>query len=125
MPTVWPGVMTVVEFAPAALSLPSNVSGPLLAVTFSAFALVTAVLARRDRAEDCGCFGGDSVPATRLHAVVNACVAGLALAATPFLVVAKIGSILASAVLHRLDLSCKVTAAGFPKNYVVIARRAD
>jgi SAM-dependent methyltransferase len=50
---------------------------------------------------------------------------GLVLAATPFLAAAKIASILAAAVFQRLDLRCKVTDGGFPKNYVVIARRSN
>jgi SAM-dependent methyltransferase len=48
---------------------------------------------------------------------------GIALLATPLLVVTKTASVLASATFHRLDLKCKVTGAGFPKNYVVLARR--
>lgn len=42
----------------------------------------------------------------------------------PLLLLVRIAALGMAALLYRLDLVCKITAVGFPKNYVVIARRA-
>jgi hypothetical protein len=47
----------------------------------------------------------------------------VAIMATPFLFIVKMVSPLAAAVLYRLDLRWKVTHLGFPKNYVIVARK--
>jgi SAM-dependent methyltransferase len=43
--------------------------------------------------------------------------------ATPFLLLTKAASLVAAAILYRLDMVCKPTQFGFPKSYVVIARK--
>jgi SAM-dependent methyltransferase len=48
---------------------------------------------------------------------------GIVLLAAPFLALIKLFAVLAAMLLFRLDVRCKVTGAGFPKNYVVIAQR--
>lgn len=47
----------------------------------------------------------------------------MAVLVTPFLLLTKAASLAAAAILYRLDMACKPTQAGFPKNYVVIARK--
>lgn len=50
---------------------------------------------------------------------------GIAVLATPFLFGVKMLSLFAAAVLYRLDLRWKVTHCGFPKNYVIVARKPE
>jgi hypothetical protein len=49
----------------------------------------------------------------------------IAFLATLFLVTIKALSLFAAAVFYRLDLHCKVTHLGFPKNYVIFAAKPD
>ena len=50
---------------------------------------------------------------------------GIAVVATPLLFMIKTASLFAAAALYRLDLRWKVTDLGFPKNYVIVARKPD
>ena len=50
---------------------------------------------------------------------------GVAVVATPLLFMIKTASLFAAAALYRLDLRWKVTDLGFPKNYVIVARKPD
>ena len=49
----------------------------------------------------------------------------LAFLTTPFLVLVKAVSLFAAAVFYRLDLRWKVTHCGFPKNYVIFAKKPE
>ena len=49
----------------------------------------------------------------------------LSLFATPFLIATRAIALFAAAILYRLDLCWKVTHIGFPKNYVVMARKPE
>lgn len=40
---------------------------------------------------------------------------------TPLLILMRLAALLASAIFYRLDVRWKITNAGFPKNYVVVA----
>lgn len=65
----------------AALVRPSPVTAGLVALSYSCFAVfVVVVLARGGPLASCGCFGKPDTPATRVHVVVDLCLAGSALA---------------------------------------------
>jgi len=44
---------------------------------------------------------------------------------TPFLVLTRIAALMGAAVFYRLDLRWKISSAGFPKNYVVVATKPN
>jgi hypothetical protein len=79
----WPFALAIGELAVAvaALTLPSALSGPLLAVTFGAFAVVTAILVGRDADQDCGCFGVGGHRPSWSQAIADGLLGVLALAA--------------------------------------------
>ncbi len=43
----------------------------------------------------------------------------------PLLIFMRLAALLGSAIFYRLDMRWKITAAGFPKNYVVVASKSD
>ncbi|WP_233220116.1 hypothetical protein, partial [Pleurocapsa sp. CCALA 161] len=43
---------------------------------------------------------------------------------SPFFMFCKVLFLLLSAILYRLDLIIKLTSYGYPKNYVIIAKKA-
>lgn len=75
-----------VAAAAAAMALGSRTAAIVVAACYLAFAGFTARLVVSGRHEDCGCFGGASTPATRLHVALNlgaVIVAGVAAADPP------------------------------------------
>ncbi len=44
---------------------------------------------------------------------------------TPFLLLTRIAALMGAAIFYRLDLRWKISSAGFPKNYVVIATKPN
>jgi hypothetical protein len=75
------GAVAEVVVGTVALVHPSPLSAALVAASFTSFAaFVAVVLARGGPLASCGCFGRPDTPATRLHAVVNALLAGSAVA---------------------------------------------
>ena len=60
---------------------PGRAAAAFLAAAYLAFALVIAMLLRRDEAVPCGCFGAASFSASKLHLALDLLAAGVCVAA--------------------------------------------
>lgn len=102
-------VAAAVELAIGAwvLSAGGRAALALAAAAYAAFTAFTVRALRGGAPVGCGCFGGDDVPPTRLHAVLTAVLGACALASA----VAPAGTAL-SVLVHRAPPAAAVAVAG-------------